>query len=59
MYPLAREAGMMPKDASLTGGANLTKFTLRFLNPDFTPYHFHGAEFSFSMTLIDVIGGGE
>lgn len=56
LYPLAREGGMMPKDASLVGGSNLSNYTLRFFNPDFTPYHFHGAEFSFSMTLIDVIG---
>ncbi len=56
LYPLAREVGMMPKDASLVGSSNLTNFTIRFLNPDFTPYHFHGAEFSFSLTLIDVIG---
>lgn len=56
LYPLAREVGMMPKDASLVGTSNLSNYTLRFLNPDFTPYHFHGAEFSFSLTLIDVIG---
>ena len=56
LYPLAREVGMMPKEASLAGGSNLTKFTVRFLNPDYTPYHFHGAEFSFGLTLIDVIG---
>ncbi len=56
LYPLAREVGMMPKDASLVGSSNITNFTIRFLNPDFTPYHFHGAEFSLSLTLLDVIG---
>ena len=56
LYPLAREVGMMPKDASLVGSSNMTNFTIRFLNPDFTPYHFHGADFSFSLTLLDVIG---
>jgi len=57
LYPLAREVGMMPKDASLVGSTNLSKFTVRFLNPDMTPYHFHGVDFSLSLTLIDVIGG--
>jgi hypothetical protein len=56
LYPLAREVGMMPKDASLAGGSNMTRFSVSFLNPDFTNYHFHGAEFSFALTLVDVIG---
>ena len=52
LYPLFREERMLPRDTSL-GRDNVGEFTLAFWNPDsVTPYHFHGAEFSFSLNFI-------
>lgn len=52
LYPLFREERMIPKETTLTSGESLTTFTVYFRNPDDTPYHFHGAEFSFTMNFI-------
>ena len=57
LYSLAREVVIMPKYASLVGSTYLSKFTVRFLNPDMTPCHFRGVYFSLSLTLIYIIGG--
>ena len=60
LYPLFREERMLPRDATLQRGT-FSRFELAFWNPDMKrPYHFHGAEFSFSLNFISAIpGGGE
>ena len=55
LYPLAREMGMLPRDISVAGAANLNRFTFRFFNPDGEPYKFHGSDFSFSLNFINMI----
>ena len=50
LYPLFREERMLPRDTTLLH-SHLSRFTLCFWNPDFTPYRFHGAEFSFSLNF--------
>lgn len=57
LYPMFREERMLPRDTTLLSGELFTKFTIRFSNPDGTPYHFHGAEFSFSLNFIKVQEG--
>ena len=52
LYPLFREERMLPRDSTLFSGESLSRFTLRFTNPDGTPYQFHKAEFSFSLNFI-------
>lgn len=56
LYPLFREERMLPRDTTLLSGESLSRFTLKFTNPDGTPYHFHGAEFSFSLNFFNVQG---
>lgn len=52
LYPLFREERMLPRDTNLLRD-NMASFTLSFWNPDMvTPYHFHGAEFSFSLAFF-------
>lgn len=51
LYPLLREERMLPRDTSLLC-ESLNQFTLSVRNPDGTPYHFHGAEFSFSLNFV-------
>jgi hypothetical protein len=52
LYPLFREERMLPRDTTLLR-QQLSQFTLSFWNPDFrTPYHFHGAQFSFSLSFL-------
>ena len=52
LYPLFREERMLPRDTTLMRN-QLTTFTISFWNPDMrTPYHFHGAEFSFSLNFM-------
>jgi len=64
LYPLFREERMLPRDTSLLSD-NMASFTLSFWNPDMVmPYHFHGAEFSFSLAFFSAVpnvgnGGGE
>jgi hypothetical protein len=50
LYPLFREERMLPRDTALLR-ARVGRFTLAFWNPDWTPYQFHGAEFSFSLNF--------
>ena len=58
LYPLFREERMLPRDTTLLRD-NLHTFTLAFWNPDLrTPYHFHGAEFSFSLNFVSVVPEG-
>ena len=52
LYPMFREERMLPRDTSIMGGESLSRFTVRFTNPNGTPYHFHGVNFSFSLNLI-------
>ena len=54
LYPAFREERMLPRDAALAHG-NMSRFTVAFWNPDMrTPYCFHGANFSFSLSFIGV-----
>ena len=52
LYPLFREERMLPRETTLLSGESLNKFTLKFTNPDGSPYHFHGAHFSFSLNFV-------
>tara|TARA_B110000046_G_scaffold176480_1_gene202207 strand:- start:557 stop:2749 length:2193 start_codon:yes stop_codon:yes gene_type:complete len=54
LYPLFREERMLPRDTTLLSGESLSTFTLRFTNPDGTPYQFHNVDFSFSLNFIKV-----
>ena len=58
LYPMFREERMLPRDTTLLSGENLSTFTMKFTNPDGTPYQFHGAEFSFSLNFIKMQEGG-
>ena len=50
LYPLFREERMLLRDTDLMRG-NMSRFTVAW-NPDWTPYRFHGAEFSFSLNFF-------
>jgi hypothetical protein len=52
LYPMFREERMLPRDTTLLGSELYSKFTISFKNPDMTPYHFHDADFSFSLNFI-------
>lgn len=52
LYPLFREERMLPKEISLNSGESFTVFSVRFTNPDNTPYKFHGADFSFTLNFV-------
>lgn len=52
LYPLMREERSIPRETTTISGENLSHFTVRFANPDGTPYHFHGAQFSFTLNLL-------
>ena len=51
LYPQFREERMLPRDTTLMR-SHLNKFTLSFRNPNGTPYHFHGTQFSFSLNFV-------
>lgn len=57
LYPMFREERMLPRETTLLSGENLASFTMKFTNPDGTPYQFHGAQFSFSLNFIKVQEG--
>ena len=52
LYPLFREERLLPRDTTLLSGESLSTFTLRFTNPDGTPYQFHDVDFSFSLNFF-------
>ena len=52
LYPMFREERMLPRDTTLLGSEFLSTFTIKFKNPDGTPYHFHNIDFSFSLNFI-------
>ena len=54
LFPTVREERMLPRETTLLSGESLSTFTLRFRNPDGTPYAFHGAHFSFSLNFVKV-----
>lgn len=54
LYPMFREERMLPRDTTLLGSEMLSTITLKFMNPDHTPYHFHNVEFSLSLNFIRV-----
>lgn len=54
LYPMFREERMLPRDTTLVGSEFFSTFTIKFKNPDGTPYHFHNADFSFSLNFIRV-----
>lgn len=52
LYPLFREERMLPRETALMR-SSLGTFTVSFWNPDMrTPYQFHGANFSFSLSFL-------
>lgn len=55
LYPMVREERMLPRDTTLLSGEGQSVFTIRFTNPDGSAYHFHGANFSFSLNFLKVI----
>ena len=57
LYPLFREERMLPRDTTLLSGESLAQFTVRFTNPDGTPYHFHDVDFSFSLNFVNNLPG--
>ena len=58
LYPLFREERMLPRDTTLFN-SNMARFTISFWNPDLrTPYRFHGAEFSFSLSFFSAVPDG-
>ena len=59
LYPLFREERMLPRDTTLLSGESLAQFTIRFTNPDGTPYHFHGVDFSFSLNFVRNLSSSE
>ena len=55
LYPQFREERMLPRDTTILG-PQMGRFTLAFWNPDMrTPYHFNGAEFSFSLSFMQAV----
>lgn len=52
LTPLFRDERMLPKDTAIASAECLTHFTLRFANPDGTPYQWHGSSFTVSMNLV-------
>ena len=52
LYPLFREERMVPKETTMISGESLSTFSISFRNPDNSPYHFHGAEFSFTLNFF-------
>lgn len=59
LYPLFREERMLPRDTTLLSGESLAQFTVRFTNPDGSPYHFHGVDFSFSLNFVRNLPSGD
>lgn len=54
-YPLLREERMLPRDTTLLRD-NASRFRIAFWNPDLrTPYRFHGAEFTFSLSFVSAV----
>lgn len=54
-YPLLREERMLPRDTTLLRD-NMSRFRIAFWNPDLrTPYRFHGAEFTFSLSFVSAV----
>ena len=52
--PLLREERMLPRDT--TAARQPFEVSHRLWNPDFrSPYHFHGAEFTFSLTFVSAV----
>ena len=55
LYPLFREERMLPRDSTL-GRSTFSRFEIAFWNPDMRrPYHFHGAQFSFSLNFVSAV----
>lgn len=53
LFPMVREERMLPRDADVGSGESLKRLTVRFKNPNGTPYHFHGVDFSLSLNMIE------
>ena len=52
LYPMFREERMLPRETTLLGSEMMNTFTIKFKNPDGTPYHFHNVDFSFSLNFV-------
>ena len=48
---LHREGGLR-SDTQMASGEALATFSLRFTNPDGSPYNMHNASFTFSLQLV-------
>ena len=52
MFPLFREERMLTRETVLSSGESFQHFGIRVTRPDGRPYHFHGAQFSFSLNYM-------
>ena len=52
LTPLFRDERMLPRDTTILSGESLTRFTIRFTNPNGSEYNFKGAHISLSLNLI-------
>ena len=56
LYPQYQVHGLLPRDLVTATMDSPVRFEVRFLNPDNTPYHFNGREFSFSLQYTSPLG---
>lgn len=52
LNPTFRNERHLPVELNLSGGDRLDTLSIEFLNPDHTPYHFHDAQFSLSLSFV-------
>lgn len=52
LNPTFRHERHLPVEVSFTGGDRLDTLTIEVCNPDGTPYHFHDAAWSLSMSFV-------
>ena len=52
LNPVFRNERHLPVELALTGSDRLDAVTIEVLNPDLTPYHFHGATWSLSLGFL-------
>jgi hypothetical protein len=56
LYPQYQVHDLLPRDLVTATMDSPVRFEVRFLNPDNTPYHFNGREFSFSLQYTSPLG---
>lgn len=52
LNPVFRNERHLPVETAMVGHDRFDSFTVEVLNPDLTPYHFHGATWSLSVTFV-------